>query len=224
MALRFITATRSSQTRFEAESLLCRSLRRISHWSAIELQVSANNNNGLPLIYNQAIEAASAQDILVFVHDDVWIDDWFIAQRLDEALASFDVIGIAGNTRRTAQQQSWFLVGGSDDMDSPQLSGGIAHGDVGEAKVLHYGATPASVQLLDGVFLAARAGSLQNAGVRFDSAFDFHFYDTDFCRSCSAAGLRMGTWPIALTHASAGRYKTPAWNLAYQRYLSKWGE
>jgi hypothetical protein len=60
--------------------------------------------------------------------------------------------------------------------------------------------------------------------VCFDPRFKFHFYDLDFCRSCEQAGLRMGTWPIALMHGSAGSFATPAWQCAYELYLAKWKE
>jgi GT2 family glycosyltransferase len=60
--------------------------------------------------------------------------------------------------------------------------------------------------------------------VKFDERFDFHFYDMDFCRGAEKAGLRIGTWPIAVTHASGALFGTPAWRSALQVYLDKWGE
>ena len=99
------------------------------------------------------------------------------------------------------------------------------HGAPGAGHVDAFGPVPAEVKLLDGVLLAARAAVLKASGVRFDPQFAFHFYDTDFCRSCERAGLRMGTWPIALTHASAGAgWATSGWDAAYRAYLAKWGE
>jgi hypothetical protein len=44
----------------------------------------------------------------------------------------------------------------------------------------------------------------------------------DFCRAARVKGLRMGCWPIALTHQSEGGYGSPAWREAYQAYLEKW--
>ena len=79
MALRFVTATRGSRAAFEANAPLCRSLARAAKYSALELRVFADNRRGLPELYNGEIDAAQADDTLVFVHDDVWIDDWPIA-------------------------------------------------------------------------------------------------------------------------------------------------
>lgn len=207
---------------FRSRSLLCASLEQVSRVARIELTVAVDNDQPLPLVFNAAIEAAAPEDILVFVHDDVRIDDWAVATRLVESLRHFDVVGVAGNMRRTPRQEAWCLMGDTRSHDLAYLSGAIRHGD-GDGKVTNYGPVPREVKLLDGVFLAVRAATLQRTGVRFDVGFAFHFYDADFCRACELAGLRMGTWPIALTHRSAGGgWKSREWDEAYARYLSKW--
>jgi GT2 family glycosyltransferase len=77
---------------------------------------------------------------------------------------------------------------------------------------------------MDGVFLAVKKATLLSHGLRFDPRFDFHFYDLDFCRTARDLGLRLGTWPIALTHQSRGGYNTPAWNEKARMYLEKWAD
>ena len=37
-------------------------------------------------------------------------------------------------------------------------------------------------------------------------------------------GLKLGTWPICLTHQSAGGYGTPHWSEKYAQYIEKWKE
>ncbi len=224
MALRFITATRASLDDFRQTSPLVKSLLRVSRYAAIELNVSADNRAPLADVYNRAIGEAEPEDTLVFIHDDVWIDDWMIASRLTEALARYQVVGVAGNRRREPRQESWCLLSDAHCHDLEYLSGAISHGRPEKSEINFFGAAPVEVKLLDGVFLAVTAGTLQTAGIRFDPAFGFHFYDTDFCRSCEQAGLRMGTWPIALTHESKGVIATPEWNAAFSTYLIKWNE
>lgn len=202
-----------------------KSLTHVGLMSKIELSVEAKNQRPLAAIFNKAIEEFDVDDVLVFIHDDVRVDDWLIAARLDEALARFDVVGVAGNTRRMPRQESWILQGGTRIHDLEYLSGAVCHGvaDEREASVSLFGPAPARVKLLDGLFLAERAGTLRTAHVRFDPIFRFHFYYMDFCRSCEAAGLKMGTWPIALSHQSAGKgWASPEWNAAYASYLNKW--
>jgi GT2 family glycosyltransferase len=225
VALWFVSATRETREAFDRKAPLARSLARVSGSSPFVLAVAYANTLPLPDVYNRAIDAAGADDTLLFVHDDVWIDDWRIASRLDEALAAYDVAGVAGNRRRVPRQEGWILAGDTREQDVGHLSGAIAHGAPGAGEVHAYGPAPADAKLLDGVFLAARARVLKAAGVRFDAQFPFHFYDTDFCRACERAGLRMGTWPIALTHASMGSgWTSPGWEAAYRAYLAKWGD
>jgi len=58
--------------------------------------------------------------------------------------------------------------------------------------------------------------------VLFDPRFDFHFYDMDFCRTARKAGLRLGTWPICLTHQSGGNFASDAWKEKCRLYREKW--
>ena len=225
MKLWFVSATRLSPSAFPRESMLARSLLRVKEFSPILLAVAYENKRPLADAYNQAIDQAPAEDLLAFVHDDVWIDDWYIAHRVSDALAAFDVVGVAGNKVRDPRQQAWSFAGATLREHHEKLTGGVFHGSHENAVPSRFGETPAEAKLLDGVFIAARAGTLKERGVRFDPRFPFHFYDTDFCRSCEKAGLRMGTWPIALTHLSTGKSGVgPAWDEAYRTYLDKWGE
>lgn len=146
-------------------------------------------------------------------------------QRLQEALARFAVVGVAGNRRRVPRQPAWAFIDEHFTWDVPEnLSGAVAHPQGSGTQVSYYGECPAAVKLLDGVLLATKAETLRRAGLRFDTRFSFHFYDLDFVRSCEQAGLSLGTWPIAITHASRGSFRTAQWDRAYAEYLSKWKE
>lgn len=114
-----------------------------------------------------------------------------------------------------------------------------------------YGPCPAECDLLDGLFLACRRDALgysQEASdlglppsgsgsgseptpktqhptpslVRFDERFRFHLYDLDFCRAASRAGLRLGTWPILVSHGSGGNFDTEEFRATARLYLDKW--
>ncbi|MDB5539331.1 MAG: hypothetical protein JWQ89_1058 [Devosia sp.] len=209
----FVAASRLPATA-AADSLLARSLRRIVGES-VGARIASGNSAGLPEIYNKAIDTSSA-DILVFVHDDIWIDDYFVPQRVVEALRRFDVIGVAGNTVCRPEHTKW------RHRDDRALSGNVAHGELGNSRVARFGPTPAACELLDGVFLAARRARLVDAGVRFDERFQFHHYDLDFCRTARRAGLTLGTWPLSVTHASVGNYASEAWKASAEVYLEKW--
>ena len=220
-----ISATRLPEQDFWNRSALGISLRRLAFDGRIVSSVAFANRAGLPEIYNARISPANRAEVLIFVHDDVWIEDYFLADRVLAGLQSFDVIGVAGNRRRPPHQRGWGAVGGDvANYGASDLSGAVAHGSNPFGRVATFGPVPAECELLDGVFIAARLGTLLARAVRFDPRFDFHFYDLDFCRSARNAGLRLGTWPICLTHQSKGAYESPPWLNAYDRYLQKWGD
>jgi GT2 family glycosyltransferase len=220
-----ISATRKTEEEFWTDSALGVSLRRLSFDPRIDARVTFRNQRGLPDVYNEAISAAGSEEILVFVHDDVWIDDFFLSERVLKGLGRFDVIGVAGNRRRLPGQTGWAFV---DDKftwdDKANLSGSVAHGLGPFGLIGHFGSVPADCELLDGLFLAVKKSTLSVHGLMFDSRFDFHFYDLDFCRSARSRGLRLGTWPICLTHQSGGSFGTEQWCAAYRSYIDKWRE
>lgn len=140
-----------------------------------------------------------------------------------DGLKTYDVIGVAGNRRRVQNQPAWPFLDSKRTWDSKtNLSGCVAHGSHPFGEISLYGAVPAECELLDGVFLAAKKSALTAHGVLFDPRFDFHFYDMDFCRSARQNGLRLGTWPICLTHQSSGAFGTQQWLEKYRQYLEKW--
>jgi GT2 family glycosyltransferase len=220
-----VSATRRPEAGFWDDSPLAISLRRIAFDTRLAAHVSFANQRGLPEVYNARLAAADCAEYVVFVHDDVWLDDHYIADRIIEGLRVYEVIGVAGNRRRVAGQPAWAFVDDTFTWDHrDNLSGAVAHARRPFGAVSYFGPAPAACELLDGVFLAARASVLRSRGVAFDPRFAFHFYDLDFCRTARERGLRLGTWPIALTHESGGVLGSPAWRAAYRVYRAKWGE
>ena len=217
-----VSATRLPAAEF-AVCPLGQSLQRMSFDPELQLGLIERNSQGLPKGYNQFIVEGLRQHELAFVHDDVWIDDIYFPRRIREALQTFDVVGLAGNRRLVPGSPSWYVKNSMMEMDTEFLSGVVAHGEKPFGAPSVYGPTPAPVHLLDGVVLAARVSTLLDAGVRFDERFDFHFYDMDFSRQAVAAGLKVGTWPVAVTHASGGAFGTEAWREGMDLYLDKWG-
>jgi len=219
-----VSATRLAADDFGGMSALGHSLRRLAFDARVSAAIAFANRLGLPHVYNSRITSPDGGELLVFVHDDVWIEDHFFADRIIEGLRHFDVIGVAGNRRRVAGQPAWAFVDPKLTWDErANLSGAVAHGAQPFGAVSYFGAVPAACELLDGVFLAARKSVLLAHDVTFDPQFDFHFYDMDFCRRARQQGLRLGTWPIALTHLSGGAFGSAPWQEKYRAYLAKWG-
>jgi GT2 family glycosyltransferase len=223
--IEIISATRNSEKDFWTRSALGVSLKRIPFEDVPISRITFNNKKGLPVIYNEGIEKGQEDSLLAFIHDDVWIEDYFFPQRIVEGLNRYDVIGLAGNRRRINGQPSWAFINQSFVWDDGQnLTGAVAHGRHPFGPVSFFGKTPAECEFLDGLFLAAKRSSLVKANCYFDSVFNFNFYDMDFCRTARKAGLVLGTWPICVTHQSGGGFGTENWKRDYKAYMEKWKE
>jgi tetratricopeptide (TPR) repeat protein len=230
-AIRLVCATRLTKAEFIAISPLGRSLPAFQAFpenQCIELRLFPENRTALSTVYNMAIEESRThRAILLFVHDDVYLSDYFWADHLQTALSHFDMVGLVGNRRRVSGQASWMYLDRHFTRDNDDhLSGVIGHGDPfpNLRQLSVYGPPGQEVKLLDGVFLAARSEILIERDLRFDPRFAFHFYDMDFCRQAELRGMRMGTWPMSLVHASAGQLGGEVWREAYEAYLTKYGE
>jgi tetratricopeptide (TPR) repeat protein len=229
--IRLVSATRLSHSEFFKTAPLGRSLP--VYWTfpkrqAIELRLFADNREGLSTVYNTAIEEAKSDPaILIFIHDDVYLSDYYWAEHLHHALEHFDLVGLAGNKRRVPRQASWMFLDGQFTRDTyDNLSGVLGHGDpFPNLKQLSvYGEPGQEVKLLDGVMMAIRSEVLIERDLRFDPRFTFDFYDLDFCRQAELRQIRMGTWAISVVHASAGALGVDSWRAAYGDYLAKYGE
>lgn len=229
--IKFVCATRHARKAFFAQTPLGRSLpfyRSFPLGQRIELRLFPSNTQGLSTVYNIAIEESKGDPaLLIFIHDDVFLNDFHWASHLLQGLQIFQVVGLAGNKRRVSRQPSWMYLDDKFARDSKgNLSGVLGHGDgfPNLTQLSVYGAPGQEVKLLDGVMLATCSETLVNSGLRFDPQFEFHFYDMDFCRQAELRDLRMGTWAISVIHASAGQLGGESWFAAYQKYLDKYGE
>lgn len=224
LKIKVVTATKLTETDFWSKAALGLSLKRhLKMDASLSVEVAYSNARGLSEIFNQAIARADEDEILVFMHDDVWIDEANFVDAVIAGLEHYDVIGVAGNQRRLANQPAWAFVDAEFTWDDQShLSGSIAHGQNAFSKQEVFGEMPATCELLDGVFMASKTSSLKRNQVQFDPQFDFHFYDMDFCRSARKAGLKLGTWPIKLTHQSGGAFGSRQWRAKYQLYKNKW--
>jgi GT2 family glycosyltransferase len=231
MKLRLVAATQLSEALFWDASYLGRSLRRIPESLRPQTMLAFNNTGkkvrGLSEVFNLALDRTEADTNIVFVHDDVYLNDWFLSQRVAEALERFDVVGLAGSSNPDLSQPSWGLcfdqhLNATGWQPGVQRSGAVNHFDYACPNVSIYGPVPLRCTLLDGLFLAVRTSALKERAVRFDPRFSFHCYDIDFCRSAAEKGLRLGTWPISVTHDSGGAYASEAFKRAARAYLDKW--
>lgn len=166
----------------------------------LEYHQIMNNKTGLSELYNCFLTEAYRNHIVIYVHDDVYIEDLFLFEKLYDAHSTFDVVGVAGSTNVTIKSPAyWHLMANRQD-----LRGFCSHqlGDITNMTV--FGNSKLPVDLIDGVFMSANISALLDASVTFDEDFDFHFYDLAFSKRVKNAGLALGVWPMFITHFSAG--------------------
>ena len=225
--IHLVAATRLNEKDFWQKSELGKCLKSPTEQPDVTVHIHYLNRLGLPAIYNSHIKKSSSNDILLFVHDDVIFNDANWSTLVRAALGKFDIVGVAGNVRLLESQPAWPFKPLTPNKpqfiwDHGYLSGTVFH------KINHqyinqvYGPTPMNCSVLDGVLMAADCANLKRARVLFDEQFDFDFYDMDFCRTAGLAGLRMGTWPLAITHLSSGVFGSPNWQRCWGLYQKKW--
>ena len=113
------------------------------------------------------------------MHDDLEILDFFWGDRIRKGLQAFDIVGLAGNTKRSPFQPSWFFREVKDDgvtADEPEfLSGAVGQLDEGNGNsvISHYREIERKCKLLNGLLLAAESETLIKSNTRFDDQFTF---------------------------------------------------
>lgn len=240
--VRLAAATRYDLPDFWRHSLLGQSLLAMSEslrpsTLMIRSENVGSNVEGLSTFYNRALDACSDDELLVLVHDDVYLHDGFFVHRVEEALGLGDVAGVAGSSGGEPDEPSWAL---SFDAELEPLgwqtvgqrSGAVSHLDPRRSELARLTAPPVEISeygpfemycnRLDGVLLMLHVRNVRQTGVRFDERFAFHLYDIDFCRQADMAGLDLITHPVLITHASPGNFGTPAWKDAARLYRQKW--
>jgi Glycosyltransferase like family len=221
-----VSATRYDQRDFYLRSALGRSLSQTYSNFPVKPKFYFSNVKALSVCYNDAIASAvDPEEMLVFIHDDVFIVDFFWVDKLYWGFERFDILGLAGNKRRVPRQPSWAFIDEKFTWDQPSnLSGMVGHGRQFPCQLSVYGQLGQQCKLLDGVLLATKKSTLEKNDICFDENFDFHFYDLDLCRQAEERNLRMGTIPLGVIHESGGAFGSPQWRKNYDKYLMKWKE
>ena len=133
------------------------------------------------------------------MHDDVFITDAFLIEKLQVAFAQFDVVGLAGGADISLKSYGlWHLM-----CDPKTFSGAVSHFDnSGKEFVTAFGSFGKRCLLLDGLFLAVNTKTAKK--VSWDENVKFHHYDLLFCLEANKLKLKLGTAPIYVTHESPG--------------------
>lgn len=197
-----VSATKGEQYK---DTLLSQSIEAIaSKGISIEIEFITNNSTGLSKVYNQSIERyAKEYDCIVFAHDDLYLDDAFIIDKLRDGFDfGYDIIGLAGGINPTIKAPTlWHIMCSREN-----LRGAVAHftEDGSNLFVSSFGTCKSRVTVLDGLFLAVNTKRILETGWKFNENYDFHLYDLASCLDANKLKLKMGVLPIHVVHTSHG--------------------
>lgn len=237
----FVVATRKKHDeKDELPIVKSLSMMNLSGKVNLNVFVKFENSEGLSKVYNDFIKEHmkefSDSSIVIFVHDDMWINDVLFFDKIISASKNFEVIGACGG-------KSWDSYGNGDTpiiwtnaARNKGMSGFMIHSaDEAQSKVKHtvtfngrtifasnYGVSPARTLTIDGCIMCFTKNAIDK-GLRFDETFEFHFYDMDMCFSAFLKNITVGTSPILVTHESLGYSVTqPQFIESQKTFMKKW--
>lgn len=192
-----------------------------------KLDITCDNTDGLPVIYNRKIEEYKNTDVeyLVCVHDDVYIDDLKLYEKLKAAhiKLGYDIIGLAGGLNpRLKDPALWHLMTERNDH-----RGAVAHpaGDKNnQTMVTNFGPTPSRVAIIDGLFMAFHLKTIIQKNWKFNENYTFHHYDISSSIDANRKGLKVGVYPIYVIHSSPGLMSLhdKVWSESNQKFLKEY--
>jgi hypothetical protein len=203
----FVIATQFNKEEFWQSSQIAIFLEKAGYVNKCDILYK--NKTGLPEVYNRYINNFFKDKKVIFVHDDVLIEDLFIEEKLDIAFEKYDIVGLAGAKKiDTTRPKAWHLMSNKEDW-----VGEVGHAHDGNTWTTVFGPSKSRALVLDGLFLAVNVERLLETNTKFDENFDFHHYDITFCINANNNKLKMGVAPIKVVHFGLGdSMNTPEWH------------
>jgi hypothetical protein len=190
-------------------------------------EIRYENSRGLSSVYNEYIIPENFDKIIVFVHDDVVIEDLFLFEKLQEAHKENDIVGLAGTTGTInfdITPLMWHTCTFQNQAENRRLLRGFVQHPYGDKiNQTVFGLTPDQVNLIDGLFISCKISSLLNNNVFFDEDFDFHYYDLSLSIRAKKANLKLAVWPIHVLHYGLGdSYMSESFRLNQIKFKQKY--
>jgi GT2 family glycosyltransferase len=165
----------------------------------VDFHVFKDNTRGLSVCYNEILrDPKNADKTVLFVHDDVVLDDMFLYEKLIDS--PYAITGLAGakSFNKQSGKLAWHLSASPSD-----YVGEVAHSNPeGKIWTTIFGPTKSRALTVDGLFISCKVNKLN--GTEFDENFNFHFYDIAFCLRANDNKVKCGVLPIHVIHHGLG--------------------
>ena len=180
----------------------------------VDFHIFKDNNRGLSVCYNEILrDPKNSNKTVLFVHDDVVIDDLFLYEKLINS--PYTITGLAGakSFNKQADKLAWHLCANRSD-----YVGEVAHiNPEGNIWTTVFGPTKSRALTVDGLFISCKVNEMN--GVEFDENFNFHFYDIAFCLRANEKKIKCGVLPIHVIHHGLGdSMLTPEWEESNNKF------
>jgi hypothetical protein len=216
----FVIATPKCGDDFREKSQMALFIDKMTTLKNIKYTVIFENKEGLPKVYNQFINEKYKDEKIIFVHDDVIIDDLFWEEKLTIAFEKYDIVGLAGSKKCNLSSpiMAWHLMCNREDM-----IGEVAHSKDKNSWTTVFGPSNSRALIIDGLFIAVNVKRLLETNTKFDESFDFHHYDMSFCIRANQNKLKMGVYPIKVTHYGLGdSMNSESWKKSSEIFKKKY--
>lgn len=191
----------------------------------LKLEITENNTEGLPTVYNRYLTKSvlKKHDIVLFVHDDVYVDDLRLKGKLYNNLNEmYDIVGLAGCIKPVIKKPVlWHVMSHRDN-----LRGFVHHeqkiaDDQIATRVTSFGYTPCRVAIVDGLFMAVNLKRVLQTDWKFNEEFNFHHYDIAACLDANKYKLKIGVAPIHVIHSSPGLLdiRDVSWSQSQDKFI-----
>ncbi len=200
----------------------------------VNFEIVSENKKGLCKVYNEYLyldnwmtssENPAKDDILLCIHDDVEIHDQFLYEKLKKAHEIYDIVGLAGATKQVYSQDKpclWHTCCDNFRNGIGDGRGFVSHYHENVLSSDYYGPSPSEVAVIDGLFMSFNTKRLKEVGFKFDEDFTFHHYDLKTCYDAKKLGLKIGVYPIFVTHKGLGHWNEDnTWHTSDKKFKEK---
>lgn len=215
--LLIVTCTQAKTDKdFEVRPIFHSLRKQFESSTHIEFHIFKDNKRGLPECYNEILKDPEHIDkTVLFVHDDVVLEDLFLYEKLINS--PYSITGLAGAKTFDKSQENlaWHLAS-----DRSNFVGEVSHvhKDKGVWTTC-FGPTNSRALMLDGLFISCKVKNLVERELFFDESFTYHFYDLSFCLRAHEKKVTCGVLPIRAVHSGLGdSMLTPEWQQQNKRF------
>jgi hypothetical protein len=204
-----------TEKEFETRPIFYSLKKQYEHNSNIEMYLFKDNTRGLSECYNEILKNPKHEDkTVLFVHDDVILEDLFLYEKLIES--PYSITGLAGSKTfdKRVDKLAWHLASQREN-----FVGEVAHIKDNNVWTTVFGSTQSRALIIDGLFIACKVKDLILNDVYFDEEFAHHFYDITFCLKANQKKVTCGVLPIRVIHYGLGdSMLTSEWEKANQKF------